>query len=78
MLYRGHYITNPNNAIKLKMPENYLKFVLFDSPQMANIMTPLVLVYDFQAALNEFLFWPSLESMMGRSLLKKLLCKKHS
>ena len=44
MLYRGHYITNPNNAIKLKMPENYLRFVLFDSPQMDNIMTPVVLV----------------------------------
>ena len=35
--YRGHYITNPNNALLREIPQNYHTFALFDSPQMGII-----------------------------------------
>ena len=35
---RGHHITNPNNAVELKIPQIYNRFALFDSPKMGNLM----------------------------------------
>ena len=44
--YRGHYITNPNNALSKGNPQNYHTFALFDSPQMGNLMIPEISRYD--------------------------------
>ena len=39
--YRGHYITNPNNALlQGKFPQNCHIFALFHPPKIGNLMTP--------------------------------------
>ena len=36
----GHYITTSNSATFIReIPQNYLTFVLFDPPNMGNLMT---------------------------------------
>ena len=39
---RGHYITNPNNALlPREIPQNDPRFLLFDSTIMGNLMNPV-------------------------------------
>ena len=42
--YRHHCITNPNlmHCFSREIPQNYHMFVLFDSPKMDSLMTPVI------------------------------------
>ena len=37
---RGYYITNPNTVREI--PQNYHRFVLFDSPELVHLMIPVI------------------------------------